>query len=217
LRNDPAVGRLVVDDNGIAVVVGLATAAKPGPQRLGRNRTVYGSLRGLVENGQTAVDDLNVLRCADRTDGVGGRTIDRERAAGTAEAVADAVDAAYWRWRREFGRFGIVDCAVGIVERALRQGNHSLEVHSLTIAARWHRRIAQRWQYVVMILRRNDRVRGRCLIGGRRGLPELDFFGVFGANERRVCKHGAQQRAQERERTERCATTNNHGKTPRSE
>src|SRR5712691_2606680 len=67
LREHPAVGYLVVLDDWIAVVVGLAAAAKTSPQRVAGLGKARGDCAGcLVEYGKRFIHPLDVLR---RTDG----------------------------------------------------------------------------------------------------------------------------------------------------
>ena len=92
LAHHPAVGELVVGDDGIAVVVELAAAAEAGPQRIGRDRAGDERAVGLVKDGEVGVDPLHILRCADRAVGVGRDVLDGEAVlavADTFEAEAD--------------------------------------------------------------------------------------------------------------------------------
>ena len=63
LADHPAAGELVVEHDRVALVLGLAEAAEPAPERRDRNRAEQ---RGaaLVEDLEGGVDDLDVLRLA---------------------------------------------------------------------------------------------------------------------------------------------------------
>ena len=52
LAEDPALSQLVVDHDGVAVIVGLAAAAKSGPDSVSRSRSGNQSACGLVEDGE---------------------------------------------------------------------------------------------------------------------------------------------------------------------
>jgi hypothetical protein len=62
LRDDPAVGQLVVEHYRVAVPVELAQAAEPAPQRPDVDRPEDGCAGRLVEDLEALVDDLDVLR-----------------------------------------------------------------------------------------------------------------------------------------------------------
>ncbi len=64
LREDPAVGLAVVADERIAVVLDLARAAEPGPERVSGERTQH-DVAGLVVDHGDVVDVLDVVIGAD--------------------------------------------------------------------------------------------------------------------------------------------------------
>ena len=87
LADDPAVGELVVDHDRVAVAIGLANAAKAGPDRGDARRPQHRGTRGLVEDLIAFVDDLDVLRRAHLAIGVRRRAIARHTREGGAVEV----------------------------------------------------------------------------------------------------------------------------------
>ena len=62
LAEDPALRDFVVEDDRIAVIIGLASTAKAGPERIaGGWPSDFGASR-LIEDGERSVDPLHVLR-----------------------------------------------------------------------------------------------------------------------------------------------------------
>src|SRR5439155_45049 len=104
LRDDPAVGDRIVEDDRIAVVVGLAAGAEAAPEGVDRDRSEE---RGaaLVEDGEVDVDRLHVVVGTDVAVGIGRRGAHGERAARSGEALADAVAGwpSLWARRRQDG------------------------------------------------------------------------------------------------------------------
>ena len=78
LRQDPAVIDLVVLNNWVAVVVGFATAAEPGPDGISSHWTHHKRAGRFVEHGERFVYPLYKLRGSNDTVCVGGRRIGRE-------------------------------------------------------------------------------------------------------------------------------------------
>jgi hypothetical protein len=97
LGDQPAVRELVVEDAGIAVVVGLAEAAESGPDGVDRPGAVK-QRSGLGVDGEARVDGLDVVVGPDGTVRIGRSTSDRE----PCDTVADGVE----RSRRRSGRRG---------------------------------------------------------------------------------------------------------------
>ena len=74
LRQHPAVGHLVVLHDRVTVVAGLASATKPGKQRIARLRVARCQCAGgFVEDRDVGIDPLHVLRRTHSTRGVGRR------------------------------------------------------------------------------------------------------------------------------------------------
>ena len=91
LADDPAVGDRVVLGDRVAVVVGLAAAAKTAPQGVDGHRAVENA-PGLVEDRKVGVDDLHHVVRPDCEVGIGWRGVDGECSLRSAEPVADAVE-----------------------------------------------------------------------------------------------------------------------------
>jgi len=156
LRDDPAVGGLVIDHDRVPVVVAFALAAEAGPQRVRRYRAVDDILGDLVEDGEAGIDDLDILRIAYRADGVRGRGIDRESTVRTGEAGADAVDAILERGRSRTAARRVLQRAIDLIRRKIRQRHHVLvALVPALVAIRLRHRVAQRGQRVVLQRRRN--------------------------------------------------------------
>jgi len=75
LADDPAVGRLVIEGDAVAVVVSLATAAETGPEGVGRGWPGNQRAGGLVEDSERRVHQLEILGRAYGAVGVRGRAI----------------------------------------------------------------------------------------------------------------------------------------------
>ena len=78
LSRDPAIGHLVVLDNGIAVIIALAPSAKACPESIAGRGPHQLCTRSLVKYSKLTVDPLNVLRCAHNSICVGGCRIDHK-------------------------------------------------------------------------------------------------------------------------------------------
>ena len=113
LADDPAVGELVVEDDGIAVAGGLADAAKPAPDRGDARGTQHRSARVLVEDLVAFVDDLHVLRRADFAVGVGRRAVARHARKGDAVEVQRGAGDARRGGKRLGGPVGAVPMMFG--------------------------------------------------------------------------------------------------------
>src|SRR5436309_1445357 len=85
-----SVGGPVVDNGRVTVIVRLAAAAEPAPQRVRRHRPVD-RRAALVEDREALVDDLHVMARTYGTVRVGWRRVDAERAGRPSEALADAL------------------------------------------------------------------------------------------------------------------------------
>src|SRR5207248_6705059 len=69
LRKNPPIGKLVIENDGIAGVVGLAVPAKTAPQRVVRSRTKEGISRLIEDLEMHVVHRHHVIR-TDRTVGI---------------------------------------------------------------------------------------------------------------------------------------------------
>jgi hypothetical protein len=120
LRKDPTVGPPVVFDDGIAVVVGLASAAETAPEGVARDRSVkHGSAP--IENREVRVDDLHVVVRTDVSVRVRRRAIDRERPLGPAEGLSDSFEVLARRGDRERPVPGLRDRVGGAPSLRRRQ------------------------------------------------------------------------------------------------
>src|SRR5260370_23739085 len=72
LREGPAIGKLVVENDRIAVVIGLAASAEAQPECVAIGRSGDERSGRLVEHRKRSIDPLHVLRRADRAVGIGG-------------------------------------------------------------------------------------------------------------------------------------------------
>lgn len=69
LRNNPAIGHSIVNHHRVAVVVGLAAAAKSAPQSVDRHRTVN-QAAALIIYGEIGVHGLDIVIRTDVTVGI---------------------------------------------------------------------------------------------------------------------------------------------------
>src|SRR5581483_7772323 len=69
LRNEPAVGDLIVENDRVAIVVGIAPVSRiptiSGPETVDRSHGLQ-DVTGFVPDHETRIDDLNVMVWADR-------------------------------------------------------------------------------------------------------------------------------------------------------
>ncbi len=87
LAHDPARGKLVVEHDGIAVIVGLAASAKSQPQGISRRGAGQQRAHGLVEDCEVSVHPLHILRSSHCAVGIGRTVLDREAVLSVANAL----------------------------------------------------------------------------------------------------------------------------------
>ena len=163
LGEDPTVRDLVVLDDRVAVVVRLAPATEPRPDRVACLREArQDRARCLVEDGQVHVHPLDVLRRPDRPDRIRWRIPRREAVV----AVADAGNAEAGGGR-ERGSGGLLGGSVGSVGVAAR--SDELQWAFTEVGGRW-RRCAHRAERPGNVMA--NRCRDDGAVRGRRGLAQ---------------------------------------------
>ena len=117
LGNNPTIGQLVIENDGIAKAARLAGPAEAAPERRDAIRTEKGVTGGFVEDLEAFVDHLNVLRQAN------GAVCVRRSAAAADAREGNAVEAKDRHGnvrRKEAKQRALIDNGVGAVDMRVR-------------------------------------------------------------------------------------------------